>query len=1047
MNISELSIKRPVTIIMCILIIVVLGAVSFVSVPIDLMPSMDFPMAVVITNYEGVGPQEVENFVTKTVESAVATVNNMKSIRSETSEGSSIVIVEFNEGTDMNFASLQMREKIDLVKGYFPEGVENPTVVKIDPNMLPVAQIGVTSKVRGEVELKGFVENHIKSRLERLDGVASVSVTGGVTREITVELDGSKMSNYGVNFNQVASTLQMENVNLPGGSVEYGNKNLIVKSKGEFSSVDSISRIPIVLPQGNIIYIRDISEVKDGYKDKTSYTRMDLQDSIGLSIQKQTTANTVEVVNIIKSEINKIKKDNPDVEINLSFDQGQYIEKSINDVTTNGIIGGFLAVLILFVFLRNIRTTLVIAIAIPVSVISTFVLMYLSKTTLNLISMGGLALGVGMMVDNAIVVLENIFRHRQEGKSRLESALIGAKEVGGAIIASTITTVVVFVPIIFTEGIAAEIFKEMAITVTFSLLASLAVALTIVPMLSSKMLKVSKGEKSRKNVLDSLLDLWERFFKSIDELYRRILRVVLNKRLVTLLIAGVIFVLSGTSVLMGLIGVEFISATDQGQFIVDIKLADGILLEETNKITSRVEEFISKIPEVDKMFVTVGGNGNRMITTGTESHTATVNVTLVSRSERKRSTGEIVEIVRKEVEKIPGADINVRNLSMSLGGGGGGSGLAGGDPVSIEISGDDLEQLKAIALEVEKVVKEVEGTRQIETSIAKGRPEAKVYVDRDKASIYGLSTMQVASTIRTSLQGQVATRYRISGDEVDVRIKLPDETKNTYEKLKDVKVLSPLGINVPLGDIVKIDVEEGPASIERRNQTRYVTVTADLFKRDVGSANSEIQEKLARMPLPDGYNIEYGGQNAQIRDSFSSLLKALLLSILLIYMVMAAQFESLSQPFIVMFSVPLAFSGAALGLAVTGRTLNVASFIGVIMLSGIVVNNAILLIDYINQLRSSGVDRDEAVIKAGPTRLRPILMTTLTTVLGMIPLALGIGEGAEMQAPLATVVIFGLTLSTMLTLLVIPVIYTLFDDIYMKLKGKAKQSKDTVSYV
>lgn len=1045
MNISELSIKRPVAIIMCILIIVVLGVVSFTSVPMDLMPSMDFPIAVVITNYEGVGPQEVENFVTKIVENAVSTVNNMKSVSSDTSEGNSMVIVEFNDGTDMNFATLQMREKIDLVKGFFPDGVENPMVVKIDPNMLPAAQIGITSSKYGEAELKEYVENKVKARLERLDGVASVTVSGGVEREITVELDEAKMSNYGASFSQITSTLQMENINLPGGSVEYGNKNLIVKSKGEFDSVYSINNIPVMLPTGNIIYIRDIASVNDGYKRKTSYTRMDLKDSLGLAIQKQTTANTVKVVNLIRDEIQKIEKENPDVKIKISFDQGEYIEKSISDVVANGVIGGILAILVLFIFLRNIRTTLIIAIAIPISVISTFVLIYLSKTTLNLISMGGLALGVGMMVDNAIVVLENIYRHRQEGKSRFESALLGAKEVGGAIIASTLTTVVVFVPIIFTEGMAAEIFKEMAITVTFSLLASLAVALTIVPMLSSKMLKVAKKEKS-KSLLQRTLDLWEKLFSSIDELYRKVLSVVLNKRLITLLTAALIFAMSGSTIFLGIIGTEFIPATDQGQITVNIELADGVLLDETDKITTRMEEFISGISGVDKMFVTVGGSGSGLVASASESNKSSINVTLVPRSERTINTDEVVEMIRKEAQGISGANIKVRSLSMSMGGGGGG-GMMGGTPISVEIYGDDLEQLKDIALKAQEIIREVEGTRQVETSIAKGRPEAQVYVNRDKASLYGLSTMQVASTIRSTLQGQVATRYRINGEEVDVRIKLPDDKKNTYEKLNDIKITSPTGVIVALKDIVDINISDGPVSIERSNQTRYVTVTSELFGRDVGSATNEVREKLSALPLPDGYSIEYGGQNEQIQDSFSSLGKALLLSILLIYMVMAAQFESLLQPFIVMFSVPLAFSGAVLGLAVTGRTLNVASFIGIIMLAGIVVNNAILLIDYINQLRNRGMERNEAVVKAGPTRLRPILMTTLTTVLGMIPLALGIGEGAEMQAPLATVVIFGLTLSTMLTLLVIPVIYTLFDDIYAWIKGRKGQSKDTASYV
>jgi HAE1 family hydrophobic/amphiphilic exporter-1 len=1035
-NISELSIKRPVTIVMLIMIIVVLGVVSFINIPIDLMPSMDIPIAIVVTSYEGVGPEEVENFVTKVVESALATVSDLKGVSSITSEGMSIAIVEFNDGTDMNFATLQMREKIDLVKGYFPADVDNPMVISMDPNMLPVAQIGISSSKLSAIELKNFVQDKVKPVIERQNGVASVTLSGGVEREITVELNESRMANFGVGVSQVAGTLQMENINLPGGSVEYGNRNLIVKSKGEFSSVDSIKDLPIVLPQGNIIYIRDIAQVNDGFKEKSSYTRMNLEDSIGLSVQKQTTSNTVKVVSSIRSRIKELEKENPDVNIAISFDQGQYIEKSISDVMSNGIIGSILAILILFIFLRNIRSTMIIGMAIPISVISTFVLMYMTKTTLNLISMGGLALGVGMMVDNAIVVLENIYRHRQEGKSRIEAAITGAKEVGGAIIASTLTTVVVFVPIVFTQGLASQIFKQMALTVTFSLLASLGVALTIVPMLSSRMLKVSRGEKKTKNFLDKIFDSWERFFDKVDEFYRKALKSSLKHRVVTLGTAFLVLVISIVFIAVGAIGIEFIPPTDQGQFTVSIELEDGALIEETGAVAQRLESFIHNIKEVDRMFVSVGGDANDTFSLGAQSNTASINVTLVPLSERKRSTSEIVEAVRKEAEGVAGADINVNDISIAMTGG-----MFGGSAISVEIHGDDLEQLNTLANEVQGIVSTVEGARQVESSVAKGRPEARIYVDRNKASVYGLSTMQVATALRTALQGQIATRYRIGGEEVDVRLKLPDDSNKTFEKLNDIKIMSPLGVSVALSDIVKADIENGPININRSNQTRFVTVTADLFNRDVGSATDEIQRKLSAMYMPDGYSVDIGGQREMINDAFSSLGLALLLSILLIYMVMAAQFESLLQPFIIMFAVPLAFSGAAIGLGVTGRTLNVASFIGVIMLSGIVVNNAILLIDYINQLRQSGMERDEAVIKAGPTRLRPILMTTLTTVLAMIPLGLGIGEGAEMQAPLATVIIFGLSFSTILTLLIIPVIYTLFDDAVRRINGKLGRDK------
>lgn len=1035
MNLSERAIKRPVTVIMMMLIIVVLGAVSFSRVPIDLMPSLEVPMAIVVTSYEGAGPQEVENFVTRSIENALGSVNNMKGIRSQTSEGNSVVIVEFNDGTDMDFATLQMRERIDMIKGFLPDGTGNPMVLKLDPNMLPVVQIGVFSATQDDVALKQYVEDVVKMRLERLDGVGSVNVTGGVEREIKVVLDPDKLTAYGVGFNQVVGLLQSENINLPGGSVDYGSKNLIVKSMGEFKSVEALNWVPVTLPSGGVLYLYDLGHIEDGLKAQGTLTRMNRENSVGVSIQKQTTANTVAVVNRVKAEVEQIKKDNPDVDIQLVFDQGQFVEMAISNVSTNAVVGAVLAVIILFVFLRNLRTTMIIGIAIPVSIITTFILMFLADTTLNLISMGGLALGVGMMVDNSIVVLENIFRHRQMGEGRFHAAIKGAKEVGGAITASTLTTVVVFLPIIFTEGMAAQIFKEMALTVTFSLLASLAVALTVVPMLSSKMLAMAKPPGPEKTLLTRVFDGWERFFGKVDQSYQKLLSGALRHRKLTVLTALAILISSIFAV--PLIGVEFIPATDQGQFTVSIKLPEGTQLTETDQVTARVEALLTQTPEVEKLFTSVGGGDSMRFSSSTDSHLASISATLVARGDRRRSTGEVVEALRSQVRQIAGAEIDVTEISMMMGGGGG----MGGEAISVEISGHDFEQLRLLSQAVEERVARVNGTRQITSSIASGRPEAQLFVDKAKASQYGITNLQVASAIRASLQGQVATRYRVAGEEVDVRVQLPEDKTRTFEQLKDLKFTAPTGAVLLMGDLIDIQIEEGPVSIARKNQARYVTVTAQLFDRDVGSATEELQGYLDELLLPEGYSLAIGGQYQQIVEAFSSLVMALILSLLLIYMVMAAQFESLLQPFIIMFSVPLAFSGAAIGLALTGRTFNVPAFIGIIMLSGIVVNNAIILIDYINLLRQQGHDRHEAIVKAGPTRLRPILMTTLTTVLAMIPMSLGLGEGGEMQAPLSTVIIFGLSLSTLLTLLIVPVVYTLFDDLALKL-GKRQKRKD-----
>ncbi|MFA7573670.1 MAG: efflux RND transporter permease subunit, partial [Lutispora sp.] len=765
-----------------------------------------------------------------------------------------------------------------------------------------------------------------------------------------------------------------------------------------------------------------------------SYSRTNGKNSMSLSVQKQTNANTVNVARAVKNELENIEKEYPDLNIDVVFDQGEFIEIAISNVASNAAIGGILAVLILFIFLKNIRTTLIIATAIPISIIATFVLIYFAGISINIVSLGGLALGVGMLVDNAIVVLENIYRHRNEGYSRIEAALSGTQEVGKAILASTLTTIVVFLPIVFTEGIAAQIFKEMALTITFSLLASLIVALTFIPMLSSKFLKMVKPhEGSRNRWMNKIFDKWDNAINGIDRIYQRILVWVLkHKRKTTVIVMGIFL---SSLLLIPFIGSEFFPAMDQGMFNIDIQLPKGSLIENTNEVSKELEDLLSKITELETMHVSVGGSNNFSGMGISNSHSATISVTLKPLTEREKSTSEIVEEVRKSVKSIAGAEIKVTDVSTSFGG------MSGGAAVSIQISGADLETLKDISKDIEKLVIETEGTRQVESSIAEGRPEAQVYINRDKASGYGLSTTQVASVLRTAVEGRVATTYKVDGTEIDIKVQYPEDKRKTLEQLKSVSLLSPLGMQVPLMDIADIKIGQGPTSINRADQERYVTVTGDIFGRSSGDVNGELKNKVKEYRLPDGYSIKFTGEDQQMVEAFTSLTLALILAIFLVYMVMAIQFESLVHPLTIMFSVPVAYSGSIIGLAITNNPLSVPAFIGVIMLAGIVVNNAIVLVDYINTLRERGLDKEAAIIKAGPTRLRPILMTTLTTILAMIPLALGFGEGAEAMAPMAIVVIFGLTTSTLLTLLIVPVIYCLFDDMSISIKKRIKKSK------
>ncbi|MDF2892189.1 MAG: acriflavin resistance protein [Clostridia bacterium] len=1035
MKLYEISVKRPIAVLMCVLIVLVLGGVSLSKIPVDLMPNISFPIAIVSTEYSGVAPQEVETIVTKNIENAIATVNNIKSVQSTSSEGRSIVIAEFNSGTDMDFATLQMREKVDMIKGYLPDDIGSPLVMKIDPNMLPIVSISVTNG-SDETLLKKFAEDQVKPRLERLAGVASVGISGGKTQEIQVNVDPEKAAGYGVSLNQVMAILQSENLNLPGGTIEYADKKLLLRSTGEFKSIEQIKNIPIALPNGTTLYVRDIAEVLDTHKPIDSYSRTNEKNSISISVQKQTNANTVNVARAVKNELQKIEKEYTDTKIELIFDQGEFIELSINNVANNAIVGGLLAVLILFIFLKNVRTTMIIATAIPISIIATFVLVYFAGISLNIVSLGGLALGVGMLVDNAIVVLENIYRHRNEGYSRVEAALLGTKEVGGAILASTLTTIVVFLPIVFTEGVAADIFKEMALTISFSLLASLIVALTLIPMLSSKFLKIIKAHEASKNkTMNKIFDRWDNVINGIDTLYQKILVWVLkHKRKTSLIVLG-IFLCS--LLLIPFIGSEFFPKMDEGRFDVSIQLPKGSLIENTNAVAEQLEHTISKLPELEMMHVSVGGSGNLFAGMGgVNSDSATLNVTLKPVKERNRSTSQIVEVMRNSVKSIAGAEIKIDEVASTFGG------MSGGAVVSIQIGGPDLEVLKGISKDIEKLVSSTNGTRQVESSISEGRPEAQIYINRDKASAYGLSTTQIASVVRTAVEGRVATTYKLDGQEIDIKVQYPEEKRKTLEQLKSVTLQSNLGISVPLLEIAEIRIEQGPTSISRADQERYVTVTGDVFGRNAGDVNSELKSKVKDYKTPDGYSIKFTGEDQQMIEAFTSLGLALILSIFLVYMVMAIQFESLIHPLTIMFSVPIAYSGSIFGLAITNKALSVPAFIGVIMLAGIVVNNAIVLVDYINTLRGRGIGREEAIIKAGPTRLRPILMTTLTTILALIPLALGIGEGAEAMAPMAIVVIFGLMTSTMLTLLIVPVIYSVFDDLSLNMKRRLKKSKE-----
>ncbi|MGI6704680.1 MAG: efflux RND transporter permease subunit [Clostridia bacterium] len=1032
MKLSGIAIRRPVTTTMCVLIVILLGVVSFGGLGLDLLPDINFPMAIVSVSYSGAGPMEVESLVTRPLESVLGTVANIKSISSVSAEGNATVLVEFASGTDMDFATLDMREKVDMIRGMLPEGTGAPMILKMDPNMIPIIEMAISSD--GDIaSLTTLVDDSIVPRIERLEGVAVVDVYGGREREVRIEVYPERLKGYGLSLMHIVQSLRAENLNLPGGSVDDGNKRYILRTTGEFQSVEEIGEIPIALPAGGVIKLQDIADIQDTFKEASTVMTANGKHSIDLSVRKESTANSVQVARRINAELERIEQDYKGIEIKTIVDTSTFIQKTIDNVTGMAVSGGLLAIGVLYLFLRNFRTTLIIGVAIPISIIATFTLIYFNGLTLNMVSLGGLALGVGMLVDNSIVVLENIFRYRQEGHNRIDAAREGSDEISMAVVASTLTTVAVFVPVVFVEGIAAEVFREMALTVSFSLMASLVVALTLVPMLSSKYLRVSNnGEKRLKiKFVSSALDLWNKGFDKLDRLYRRVLAWALRHRKIAIIGMVVLFVVSLLSA--ALVGAEFFPSMDQGYITVSISLPRGTVLEETGRIAYRIEDMVASIPEMEDVFVVLGSGGGMG---GSDTSSAIIYGKLVDMGERSRSSFEVADSLRQRVADIAGAEINVSSMAM-------GGFAAGGSPVNIQIKGDDLTELSVIAEDVKGIVARVEGTRETASSLDEGKPEARVIVDRKRASIYGLNVSAIASTVQGSVDGQVATRYRMGGEEIDIRVALREDSAGDLHNLGNIIIPSPAGFQVPLEEVADVTIGEGPSSINRADQARVVTVSSEVFGRDLSSVMKDIRAGIDRYPLPEGYTIEYGGENQEMVDAFTSLAKALVMAIILVYMIMASQFESLVYPFIIMFSVPFALTGAVGGLVLTGRSLNVASFLGIIMLTGIVVNNAIVLVDYINTLRSRGTERNEAILKAGPVRLRPILMTTLTTILGLIPMALGIGEGAELQAPLATAVICGLLFSTVLTLVVIPVMYTIVDDIGIRLRRKFK-TKGTV---
>lgn len=1024
MKITETAVNRPIATTMMFLIIIVLGVISFRYLPVDLLPPVEYPQLTIATEYSNVGPEEIEKIITQRIENTIAGVPGVERVRSSSSEGRSRVTLEFGQGTDIDVAANDIRAALDRVRDDLPPEAEPPRIWKFDPNNFPVVIVGANSK-KNLQELTQILEREVTKRFEQIPGVGSIDVWGGVYKEVHIELKRDRLIASGLSSAQVQRAIASENVNLPGGNVNAGVQELYLRTLGEYNSIDQIANTIITMVDGHPIRVKDVANVEWGYEDLNRLVEIDGKPMVRFGIRKQTGANTVAVAEDIRDEIERVNMERDDMNLFVTIDQSEFIQNSINNVKNSAVWGALLALVVLYLFLRNGSSTFIISLAIPISIIATFALLYFNGLTLNQMSFGGLALGVGLIVDNAIVVLENIIRLREErGKDLKTSALVGTKEVGGAIVASTITTSVIFLPVVFMQTISGSIFQQLALVVVFALVCSLFVALTLVPMLCSKFLTV-KPEKSdgaqKKN-------RFQRFFALMEHRYSKLIDRTLHHKGMVFSVTAVLVV--GCFLLVPLIPVEMAPQSDADEIDVDLMMAEGTNIAVQNEYLQELEKVVRANLPMDDV---------EHLTTEVRDGRAEVEVAMVDASERSMSTSKIADQIRqKVVGLIPGGDIRVDAQSglwilRRLFGSG------GGEAVEVQLRGYNLERAEQLSQEIKRRMEEIPEVTGVRTDRREGRPEQNIIFNREKIADLGLSVNEVASIVQTNIGGSRAGAFRVEGDEFPIIVRLQPKDRLSTTDLENISIRTPEGQVLPISAVVSKSKGRGPTGINRVNSQRVVYISANLKSGvALGSAVEKIQAKLSDMQLPEGFSIYYGGEYEEQQKAAADFRLSIIMALILIYMVMAAQFERFFDPLVVMFSVPLAVIGVVPTLMLTGTTINMQSMMGIVMLIGIVVNNAIVLIDYINLMRREhGMNPREAVIHSGKLRLRPILMTTLTTILGLLPLSFGLGAGAEIQASLARVVIGGLTASTLVTLIFIPVVYVAAENILTKLKAKS----------
>jgi len=1007
MKLIEVATRRRVAISMLAVTLVLFGLISLKDLKVNLLPDLSYPTLTVRTEYRGAAPEEIETLLTRPVEEAVGVVRNVISVKSVSRAGQSDVILEFAWGTNMDRAGLDVREKLEILQ--LPLEASRPLLLRFNPATDPIMRFGLISELSDETSLKAmrrYAEEEIKKIFEPVEGVAAVKISGGLEDEIQVEIDQRKMAQLGLSLQDLSLRLAAENVNISAGRLEEGAQRYLVRTINQFATVEEFGKLIVKPGTNRPIYLNDIATVRAGYSERQAIIRMNGKEAVEVAIYKEGDANTVSVAKGIKTRLKEMSASLPQgMSIETVDDQSLFIDRAIGEVVKAAVLGGLLAVLVIFVFLRNAWFTLTIAMSIPVSIIATFFLMDQAGISLNIMSLGGIALATGLLVDNAIVVLENISRYRSEGEGLVSAAIKGASEVGGAVIAATLTTIAVFLPLAFVQGIAGQLFRDQALTVTFALAISLGVAVTLIPMMASIRGQHASGGGG----------IGARIGHGFAAVYAHLLDRALNHRILTLALAAILLVLS--LFLLQNTGTELVPQLEQGRFNITLEAAPGTPLEETDRIEGELQQLATSDDAVNYVYG-VAGSGNRIDANPTESGENIARMLVVMKTDASiDDQHRVIGKLRTRAANIAGLDANFSSPEL----------LSFDKPLEIEIQGYDLDSLRIASDEVLHRLRQTDRFADVESSLERGHPEIQIYFDQEKAAALGLTVKQISDQVVGKIRGTVATRFSWRDRKIDVLVRLSESERQSIAAVRDLIVNPESEFPVPLSSVAEVRVAEGPAEIRRGNQERLALVEANLAYGDLGSAVSEVQSLLADMQLPYGLKMYIKGQSEEMAASFKSLMFALGLAVVLVYLVMASQFESLLHPFVILFSIPLAAVGVSVALWLTGTSLSVIVFIGLIMLAGIVVNNAIVLLDLINQLRERGMDRLSAIREGARLRLRPIMMTTLTTVLGLAPMALGIGQGAEMRTPMAITVIGGLLTSTLLTLLVVPVMYSLLD--------------------